>query len=120
MFWFRKTIEYQISIPIKFKKANIQQIVNNPISIVSTRRSPSCLLTPIWGERNGLTPILESGTVVSIFMIFFYKLTLTPKVKLYYKKESVESSAYLSGGSGKPKEQINNTPHLYRYAHDSA
>lgn len=31
----------------------------------------------------------------------------------------MESSAYLSGGSGKPKEQINNTPHLYRYAHDT-
>lgn len=34
------------------------------------------------------------------------------------KKESVEFNVYLSGGSGKPKEQINNTPHLYEYVHE--
>ena len=27
----------------------------------------------------------------------------------------MESSVYLSGGSGKPKEQINNTPHRIEY-----
>lgn len=33
-----------------------------------------------------------------------------------YKKKVWSQYAYLSGGSGKPKEQINNTPHLYVYA----
>ncbi len=72
------------------------------------------------GRKKWLNSNFRIKNCCFYFHDFFYKLTLTPKVKLYYKKESVESSAYLSGGSGKPKEQINNTPHLYRYAHDSA
>lgn len=41
---------------------------------------------------------------------------MTPEWHLVIKKKVWSQYAYLSGGSGKPKEQINNTPHLYVYA----